>query len=78
MTFTWETVPADNVKLKIGFVHKGYYKTDKEGRFKIDGLVPGMNYNVVSVSASEIRGYVVRLVSVKSGETKDLGDVRLK
>jgi hypothetical protein len=78
VTFTWEIMPADNVKLKMGFVHKSYYQTDKEGRFMIEGLVPGMNYNIVNLSASEIRGYVARLISVKSGETKDLGDVRLK
>ena len=78
LTFTWEGDPDANVRLKMGFVHKSYYQTDKEGRFKLEGLVPGMTYNVVHVRTSEVLGYLARKLSVKSGETKDLGNVRGK
>ena len=45
--------------------------TDKEGRFRIDGLIPGVKYNLW-VGNQDFP------VTVKSGESRDLGDVRTK
>ena len=70
LTFTWESDPDANVKLKMGFVHKSYYQTDKEGRFKLEGLVPGMNYNIVHLGTSEILGYVARKLSVRAAKRR--------
>jgi len=78
LTFTWDISPDENVRRKAGMSPLGNFQTDKDGRFRIPGLVPGMTYTVVNVRASVIRGAVARDVSVKSGETKDLGEVRLR
>ena len=56
-------------------------KTDAEGRFRIEGLVPGQSYtgNAVGQEA-EKRGFgvVIDRIVLKPGETRDLGDVRAR
>jgi hypothetical protein len=58
----------------------GLTKVDKDGRFRVEGLVPGLKYQLDVMKGA----YPVRFpgswngnLSVKSGETKDLGDVRI-
>jgi RNA polymerase sigma factor (sigma-70 family) len=61
-------------------------RTDAEGRFRADGLVPGLKYNLAVYDDSEARSseevrwtrLVFRELVLKSGETKDLGDVTAK
>jgi RNA polymerase sigma factor (sigma-70 family) len=56
-------------------------RPDKEGRFRIEGLIPGLKYNL-----SVLKGYYgLQIVNGKSkdltiaaGETKDLGEIRVK
>jgi Carboxypeptidase regulatory-like domain len=73
------SVSADeNVRGKVGLAPGPEVVTDKQGRFWIVGLVPGMTYTAVNVRGSAVRGSIANDVSVKSGETKDLGDVRLR
>jgi hypothetical protein len=54
--------------------------TDRDGRFRIEGLIPGLKYGVrASVTRSDgvrILGQVFEDVQVGPGETKDLGDVK--
>jgi hypothetical protein len=61
-----------------------FIRTDQEGRFHIDGLAPGFSYEI-DVIPPPPKGiaapYVQHLASgviVKSGETKDLGDLKMK
>ena len=58
----WATYPPGN-KLQ----------TDKEGRFRIEALLPGFEYMV-----GDRRGYLSFGDGLRSAETKDLGDVKLK
>jgi RNA polymerase sigma factor (sigma-70 family) len=55
-------------------IHGGYQAvtTDKEGRFRIEGLVPGMQYDI---RKSPLNFPVS--VTVEPGQHKDLGDVKL-
>jgi RNA polymerase sigma factor (sigma-70 family) len=48
--------------------------TDRHGRFQLDGLLPGLKYNL---SFSE-GAYSLDGLSVESGKTKDLGDLKSK
>jgi RNA polymerase sigma factor (sigma-70 family) len=48
-------------------------KTDREGRFRIDALPPGFDY-YLSADHSSVRFGT----GLRAGETKDLGDVRIK
>ncbi|MBI1913303.1 MAG: sigma-70 family RNA polymerase sigma factor, partial [Planctomycetes bacterium] len=48
-------------------------QTDKDGRFRIEALLPGYEYTL-----RDNQGYVPFGAGLRSGETKDLGDVRLK
>jgi beta-lactamase regulating signal transducer with metallopeptidase domain/protocatechuate 3,4-dioxygenase beta subunit len=56
------------------------FPTDKDGRFRIEGLAPGMKYNLSgwNRSAGKYFGQLVSDVTVESGQTKDLGDVKIK
>jgi beta-lactamase regulating signal transducer with metallopeptidase domain len=51
--------------------------TDAQGRFRIDGLVPGKPAKVwVSPTAGFLSGTIAKALVLKPGEVKDLGDVR--
>ena len=48
--------------------------TDKDGRFQVQGLVPGLEYSVMdNKRAFELRGRIV----VEPGKDKDLGDIKV-
>jgi protocatechuate 3,4-dioxygenase beta subunit len=56
-------------------------QTDKDGKFRIDGLVPGMKFGLGVTRDSytlEIIGGHVKDLMTRPGETKDLGDVVVK
>ncbi len=48
-------------------------KTDREGRFRIQALLPGYEYRL-----SDGKGALPLGVAPRSGQTKDLGDVKIK
>jgi RNA polymerase sigma factor (sigma-70 family) len=51
--------------------------TDAEGRFRIGGLVPGLYYVArVRLKGKMYPGEAFRDLSLKAGETRDLGDVK--
>jgi protocatechuate 3,4-dioxygenase beta subunit len=52
-------------------------KTDKEGRFRADGLVPGQKYDLAPLKQSRIVGPKDAIV-VEPGKDKDLGDITLE
>ena len=76
MTIDWQETHDDPARGILPTV-----KTDAEGRFRIEGLVPGQSYtgNAVGEEA-EKRGFgvVIDRVVLKPGETRDLGDVRAR
>ena len=47
----------------------------KDGRFRIEGLVPGKSYTLELIRGSMLVNLVVENVKVDPGEVKDLGDV---
>jgi hypothetical protein len=56
-------------------------ETDDQGRFRVEGLVPGQSYtgNAVGDEAAKHGfGVVIDRVVLKPGETRDLGDVRAR
>jgi len=54
----------------------GYPKLGKDGRFRIEGLIPGKSYSLrLLVNHSRLEGFIVKDVKVGPGEVKDLGDV---
>jgi hypothetical protein len=61
----------------------GVARTDGEGRFRVEGLSPGLKYDL-QLRRGEAKsktllsgGDTVKGVSAKAGEVKDLGDVRV-
>jgi hypothetical protein len=70
--------PMTNVNIYAG--SRGG-QPDKEGRFRIDGLVPGMKFGLSVIKAPyqlEISGKGVKDLALRPGETKDLGDIQVK
>jgi RNA polymerase sigma factor (sigma-70 family) len=54
----------------------GYPMINKDGRFRVEGLIPGKSYTLQLLEKGYMLGHmVVRDVKVGSGEIKDLGDV---
>jgi hypothetical protein len=57
--------------------HPGRVVTDDKGRFRVNGLVPGLRYlGLVRLKGKVYPGNAFRDLSVKPGESRDLGDVQ--
>jgi hypothetical protein len=59
----------------------GNYYPDKKGRFRMEGLTPGLNYEVwVSQEGGilDIIGGAPKNLTLKPGETKDVGVLKIK
>jgi hypothetical protein len=52
-------------------------KTDKDGRFRVSGLVPGLKYSLTVRGRRRTLREVAKNVIIKAGEARDLRDVRL-
>jgi hypothetical protein len=54
--------------------------TDQDGRFRIEGVAPGLVYQILEAGKqpNDTIAVVATRLSVKAGETKDLGDVKAK
>jgi RNA polymerase sigma factor (sigma-70 family) len=52
--------------------------TDAEGRFRIEGLVPGMHYQLTAKDGGGAMPYSGKLAPPEAGKTKDLGDLKGK
>jgi RNA polymerase sigma factor (sigma-70 family) len=55
-------------------------KTGADGRFRLENLVPGLVYQIIEIgkSSGQERGVIATGIKVRSAETKDLHDVRLR
>jgi RNA polymerase sigma factor (sigma-70 family) len=52
-------------------------KTDKDGRFRVSGLVPGLKYSLALWKGSRIVGEAAKDVIIKAGETRDLREIKV-
>ena len=50
---------------------------DAQGRFRIEGLVPGVKYDAFGHPSGKASGPLLKGVQVGPGEVKDLGDLML-
>ena len=66
----------DRSQLEFGHI-KGPLTVDGQGRFRIEGLVPGLKYDVSGSSSNGVDGTVFKNLQIGPGEVKDLGDVKL-
>jgi hypothetical protein len=53
-------------------------RTDKDGRFRIAGLVPGLKYTLTVRKDGRFAGRVAVDVSIRAGEVKELGDTKVE
>jgi hypothetical protein len=79
-TLTGRVVNADGEPWGEAEIHSmilpnGYPKVGKDGRFRIEGLVPGKLYTLYLVTGSRVRGTIVTDVTLGSGEVRDLGEI---
>jgi RNA polymerase sigma factor (sigma-70 family) len=52
--------------------------TDKDGRFRIEGVIPGVKVGLSTQKGASITGRVVEEVLPRAGEVLDLGDLKVK
>ena len=80
--------PRAGVELRVGFrskewpIWQGYsperIKTDQEGRFRVEALLPGNEYRLSHSVAAELQqGELHFGEALRPGQTMDLGDVRM-
>jgi hypothetical protein len=60
----------------IGIHPAGPFATDRQGKFRIEGLVPELQYLLLIANRRMSSDYIS--LRLKSGESRDLGDVLLK
>ena len=72
--------PQAAVLLQIadGALPNGAHQTDKDGRFRIEGLASGVKYTLDVMHNGKPAGRVFAGLAIKAGETKDLGDTQVK
>jgi RNA polymerase sigma factor (sigma-70 family) len=51
-------------------------QTDRDGRFRVEGLVPGVAYTLEIIQNGNPVGQVFTGLTLKAGETRDLGNVK--
>ena len=51
---------------------------DRNGRFRIQGLIPGVRYDVASRTGNTILGEICSGLTLRPGESRDLGEVKAK
>ena len=68
--------PAEQGILPGGNIGGGI-RIGRDGRFRVEGLVPGLKYGGHAVDGSMYRGELFHDVTVAPGEVKDLGDLKL-
>jgi hypothetical protein len=64
--------------LPVGMVNGSGDPVGDDGRFRVEGLVPGLKYGGYAVEGGMVLGDVFRNVAVGLAETKDLGDLRVQ
>src|SRR5262249_8231932 len=72
--------PQPGVLLQVadGVLPNAQFQTDKDGRFRIEGLAPGAAYSLDVVKNGKSAGRVFAGLVLKAGESKDLGDIQVK
>jgi hypothetical protein len=66
-------------QLTLGAFPRGF-RTDRDGKLRIDGLAPGLKYRVALLKGPSVLmadGDAATGVIVKTGETKDLGVIKI-
>ena len=53
-----------------------HIKTDASGRFRVEGLAPGLKYELQVLGNGGFFGAVFKGLTIKAGESRDLGDVK--
>jgi RNA polymerase sigma factor (sigma-70 family) len=61
-----------------GYHRTRSFQTDKDGKFRIEALVPCLKYTMHFKNKGRLVGTIFEDLTVESGETKNLGDVQLK
>jgi RNA polymerase sigma factor (sigma-70 family) len=71
--------PVTNVAVGLGVLPR--VQPGKDGKFRVEGLAPGLKYGLSVTREAyllEISGRGIENLTTRPGETKDLGDIRVK
>lgn len=73
-----ELIPWAGPKMTPGGpLPDGHVRVEKDGRFRISGVVPGVKYYLALLeNGVQLKGYAVKGAMVEPGQAKDLGDLK--
>ncbi|HEV3261598.1 MAG TPA: sigma-70 family RNA polymerase sigma factor [Gemmataceae bacterium] len=72
-----EPIAGTPDELSFGSLPTRERRTDKDGKFRLEGLIPGLKYNIgIEEEGYRITGTLPENLMVRPGEVKDLGDVK--
>jgi RNA polymerase sigma factor (sigma-70 family) len=73
-------VPQPDARLRIAghMLPRAGIRTDKDGCFRVEGLAPGVAYTLEAMQQDRAAGHVFTSLTLRGGETKDLGDAQVK
>ena len=74
-----DPLAAPVVDVTVGSFPRGV-RTDKDGRFLIEGLAPGLKYRIATLRGMSLlrpEGDATKGVTVQAGETNDLGELKV-
>ncbi len=69
--------PAAARGILPGIRSSPFVPVGRDGRFRVEGLVPGLKYGASAIQGPMFAGDVFRGATVASGEVKDLGDLKV-
>ena len=76
----WVTghVHRGQLDIKDVGVGLGMQGTGKDGRFRMEGVIPGLKIGLLAGKNTTYFDTLVPELTLKAGEVKDLGDVKIK
>jgi len=71
-------IRGGQLNLREGWFGFLWGTTDKDGRFRIEGVTPGVKVGLSTQKGAAITGRLIQELTPRAGEVKDLGDLKAR
>jgi hypothetical protein len=73
-----EPQPGALLQIADNLLPNASFQTGKDGRFRVEGLAPGVQYVLEVVQNGRPTAQVFASLTLKAGESRDLGNIAAK